>query len=398
LSVSSVSLGSIFWIFFRIACTSFGGFMAMISVIENVVVERKRLLTHAEMLEGISLASLLPGPVAVNVVTYVGYRLRGGAGALVAASAAILPAFAFVVALSAAYFAWGQIPAISRLFLGFIPAVTAIIVVAAWNMSRQAVSGWRETLLALAAAGALLGFGSFYITVAIILAAGVIGWLWLGIPKARPPRSARVSPRAKTTPGSKSGLDAHLFAWLMPTAAAPFWMFEPSLLLKLLLVFAGMSVMLFGGGYVFVPMIQQVVVDSQGWVTAQEFVDGIALGQVTPGPILVSAAFIGYKVAGFAGAVVATLGIFAPPALLMVAATHGLERIKRSAVIRAALRGIRPAVVGMIFAAAFVVGKTAAPVWISAALFAGTLYALLRYRVEAVWLIPASGLLGLALY
>ena len=170
------------------------------------------------------------------------------------------------------------------------------------------------------------------------------------------------------------------------------------MLMKLFLVFAGMSVMLFGGGYVFIPMIQQIVVNGHGWVTQQEFVDAIAMSQVTPGPILVSAAFIGYKVAGFAGAVVATIGIFGPPAVVMVVASNALERIKKSPVVRAALRGVRPAVIGMIFAAAWYVGRTAQPVWISVVIFVVSLVALLRFKVDAVWVIPAAGLVGLISY
>jgi chromate transporter len=178
----------------------------------------------------------------------------------------------------------------------------------------------------------------------------------------------------------------------------PWWNVDPAILMKLGAVFAGMSVMLFGGGYVFIPMIQEIVVTNQKWVTSQEFVDGIALGQITPGPILVSAAFIGLKVAGLAGATVATAAIFAPPAVLMVVASNAFERLQRSRAIQAALRGVRPAVIGMIFAAAVVVGQTAVPVWYSIAFFAVALYALIRFRVEAVWIIPAAGAAGWWLY
>jgi chromate transporter len=389
-----VSLPTLFWIFFKIACTSFGGFMAMISVVENVVVERRRLMSHTDMLDGISLASLLPGPVAVNLVVYVGYRLRGGAGALVSALGAVLPSFAFIVILSIAYFQWGQLPVVSKLFLAFIPAVTAIIVSAAWNMSRKAVTGWREGALMVGATAALLGIGGFYSTLAIILVAGVIGWWWFRAPKLG---AGGGKGRVRRAPVPKAGMSANLLLF-QGSMVASLLSFEPALTLKLLLVFAGMSVMLFGGGYVFIPLIQEIVVDGHHWVTTQEFIDAIAMGQITPGPILVSAAFIGLKVAGFAGAIAATIGIYLPPALLMVASTRLLEIIKKSQAIRAALRGIRPAVVGMIVAAAFVVGKTALPVWVSVAIFAGALYALLRFRLEAVWIIPASGLLGLALY
>lgn len=389
-----ISLSSLFWIFFRIACTSFGGFMAMISVVENVVVERKKLLTHQSMLDGISLASMLPGPVAVNVCTYVGYRLRGRMGALVAATAAILPAFVLVVALSAAYFRWGQIPAVSKLFMGFIPAVTAVIVAAAWNMSRKSLTGLREEAIAIAAFAALLGIGGFYSTLGIILGAGVIGWLLF---RTSPGPAAPPPDKKPAAPGTSFSVNALLLS-TAPMVQIPWWSVDPAILMKLGAVFAGMSVMLFGGGYVFIPMIQEIVVTNQKWVTSQEFVDGIALGQITPGPILVSAAFIGLKVAGLAGAVVATTAIFAPPAVLMVVASHAFERLQRSRAIQAALRGVRPAVIGMIFAAAVVVGQTAVPVWYSIALFAVALYALIRFRVEAVWIIPAAGAAGWWLY
>jgi chromate transporter len=178
----------------------------------------------------------------------------------------------------------------------------------------------------------------------------------------------------------------------------PWWNLDPAILTKLFAVFAGMSIMLFGGGYVFIPLIQEIVVNHQQWVTTQEFIDGIALGQITPGPILVSAAFIGLKVAGFAGAVVATIAIFAPPALLMVVASGAYARLQHSSAIQASLRGVRPAVIGMIFAAAVVVGRSAVPVWYSIAIFAVALFALIRIRVEAVWVIPAAGAAGWLLY
>jgi len=388
-----VSLWTLFWVFFRIACTSFGGFMAMISVVENVVVERKKLMAHHDILDGISLASLLPGPVAVNLVVYVGYRLRGGAGALVSALGAVLPSFAFIVILSIAYFRWGQVPVVNKLFMGFIPAVTAIIVSAAWNMSRKSIVGVREGAIALAAFAGLLGVGGFYSTLAIIAAAGAIGWIWF-----------RKSPGASSTPeqkpaGPKPRLDANaLMLNVAPLTSIPLWSLDPALVMKLFAVFASMSVMLFGGGYVFIPLIQEIVVSHHKWVTSQEFVDAIAMGQITPGPILVSAAFIGLKVAGFVGAVAATVGIYLPPALLMVTSTHALERIKRSVAIQAALRGVRPAVIGMIFAAAVVVGRTSVPVWYSVLIFAVALYALVRWRLDAVWIIPIAGAAGWWLY
>jgi chromate transporter len=369
-----VSLWTLFWMFFRIACTSFGGFMAMISVVQNVAVERRKLLSHQDMLDGISLASILPGPVAVNVVAYVGHRLRGGVGAFVSAFAAVLPAFAFIILLGIAYFEWGQMPAVGKVFAGFVPAVTAIIVAAAWNMGRKAVTGMREGVLTLAAAAALLGIGGFFITVGIIVVAGVLGWWWFREP---PAPGAKAAKKKKSPARTRANLS---FLTTAPAMVAPLASLEPGLLLKLFVTFAGMSLLLFGGGYVFIPMIQEIVVDGQGWVTQQEFVDAVAMGQVTPGPILISAAFI------------------APSAVLMVVCTGLLARVKESVAVKAALRGVRPAVVGMIAAASVVIGKTAAPEWMSAVILAAALLALMRFRVDAVWIIPIAGAVGYLVY
>ncbi len=394
-----ITLGSLFWIFFRIAWTSFGGFMTMVSVVQDAVVDRRKLLTQQDMLDGLSLASILPGPVAVNVVAYVGYRLRGASGAFIAAFASILPAFVIFLAFSLAYFRWGHIPSVGRVFMGFVPAVTAVIAGAVWNMGRKSIVGVREALLAIAAAVALVGINGFFTTLGIIVVAGVVGWLWFREPKTNgaPAAPARGKPdsdvEAKKTQASGSAAHLALLAG-SPGVIAPFTTFDPNLIGKIFATFAGMSLFLFGGAYVFIPLIQQIVVDGQHWVTHQEFVDAVAMGQVTPGPVLVSAAFIGLKVAGLAGAVAATAGIFVPSAIVMILCSRLLDRIKKSAIVKAALRGIRPAVVGMIAAAVVSVAKTAAPVWLSAVIFAAALIALLRFRVEAVWIIPAAGAVG----
>lgn len=371
--------------------------MALISVVQNYAVERKKLLRHEDMLNGISLATILPGPVAVNVVAYTGYRIRGSMGAIVCAFGVILPSFLLLLALSFAYFNYGQIPAVEKLFKGFIPAVAAIILVAAWNMGVKTIKGLREAIIAALALGLLLGIGGFAITLLIVVVSGLAGWLFLshGGGQSQPKTSS--DDKNKNKERHEEGAGKKLIG-LAPIAAAPFLSMEIAMAAKLFTVFAGMSLLLFGGGYVFIPLIQQIVVDGNGWVTQREFVDGIALGQVTPGPILISAAFIGYKVGGILGSATATAGIFAPPALLMVLSTRFFDRIKHSQGIASGLKGIRSAVIGMIAGAAFVVGRTADPNWISLLIFAATLIALLRFKIEVAWIIPAAGIIGILLY
>ena len=393
----SVSLSYLFWNFLKIGSTAFGGFMALVSVIENIIVGRRKLLTHEDMLDGISLASVLPGPVAANVVAYVGYRLRGGIGALITATAVLLPSFILVVALTIAYLQAGEIPAVNKAFAGFIPAVVAIIISAATRMSKKAIKGWREISIAAVAAILLKTIGGFYITLIVILSAGFIGWFCFRGKVAKNLAENPLNNETEPLEIKKIIIPLLILAGILLLSLIPLPLGEDSLA-KLFVTFSGMSLMLFGGGYVFIPMIQEVVVNSYGWVTQTEFSNAIAMGQITPGPILISAAFIGYVVKGIVGAAVATVGIFFPPALLMVTMSHLLDRIKNSVVIQAALKGIRPAVIGMIFTAALVVGQTAQIHWASLLIFAASLTAIWKLRLEVVLIIPIAGLIGLFLY
>lgn len=401
----TLSLPSLFWEFLRIGSVAFGGFMALIAVIENVVVKRRGVLDHREMLDAISLANLLPGPQAVNVVAFVGYRLRGGAGALVATTAVILPSFFLLLGLSYLYLQYGEILALQKAFQGFVPAVAAVVLSVAWRMGRKTVTGTREALLVVISAVVLalvpLQY-KVYVPPVIIGVFAVIGLLWFS-------SSAAVAPPAAVA-GSRLSWYRFLITVGLLAALVLLWFFplplgEESLLL-LTLTFASMSLMLFGGGYVFIPIIGSIVVGQYGWLTQQEFTDGIAMGQITPGPILISATFIGYKVAGLAGATLSTIAIFAPPALLMVTASKALDRIRHSGATRAAMRAIHCGVIGMILVAAWVILRTAVPawpidpaaVWPTLLIFSGALVALIRFNLDVVWIIPTAGLLGYLLY
>ncbi len=394
-----ISLWSLFWIFVKIGCIAFGGFTALIAVVENEMIGKRKLLDPEEMLNGISLAMLLPGPVAVNVVGYVGYRLRGGPGAFWCATGVTLPAFCLLIALSHVYFAYGEIPVLGKIFSGFIPAVAAIVIATGWGMSKKAVTNWPNYLIGLAAAVVLLEIGGFYITLSIIAGAGVAGLLLYYRKEAGPVgegrpirRESNLSSRV-TFFGSLGLLAIFLVLFSVPIPGLGNDSFA-----RIFVTFSGMSLMLFGGGFVFIPLIQEIVVDGLHWVTGPEFVSAIALGQVTPGPILISAAFIGYKIKGLAGAALATFAIFFPSALLMITASRVLDGIKASKPVQAALKGIRAAVVGMIFAAAVVIGRGSEFHWATPMIFAGCMVALMRYRVDIAWIIPSAGLAGMLLY
>lgn len=393
------SLGFLFFTFLKIGSVAFGGFMALVSVIESVIVERKKLLRHEDMLDGISLANLLPGPLAVNVVAYVGYRLRGGPGALVAACGVLLPSFVLLLVLTRLYFEFGDLETLTAIFAGFTPAVAAVIASVVWRMGKKNLVATPQRALALASAAVLLAIPrehklvTTFAIIAVCAAAGLL--LFRATTEPTPPAEGRPLPLRRMV------LTLSCLAALAVASTLPLEL-DPNGLPRLGLSFGGMSVMLFGGGYVMIPMIQDVVVTQFGWLSEQQFIDGIALGQVTPGPILISATFIGQAVAGFTGALVATVAIFAPPAILMVTASEALDTIKRSPRIAAAMRGIRCGVIGMILSAAWVVLRSAAPQGLgdlgqlafALGVFLASLAALVRWKLDVVWVIPASGLAG----
>lgn len=383
-----VSQFYLFFSFLKIGASAFGGFMALISAVENVFVTRAKHVGHKDMLDGISLASMLPGAVAVNVVAYVGYRLRGLPGVAISVVAVILPSFFLMLVLANIYERWGEMSAIANIFKGFIPAVVAVIVATAWNLARKTIIGWKQFLICLAAIAALNISSNFLVTVGVVAISGLMGLIFFR-KKPGDEEQVDVSAEAKRTSTLNSFTPVPLVVLAGLSGGA---------LGQLFLVFASMSLMLFGGGYVFIPLIQEIVVSGYGWLTQKEFVDAIAMGQITPGPILISAAFIGHKVAGVAGATVATAGIFLPSIMLMVFCSTMMEQLKGSKVFQSVLAGIRPAVIGLIAAAAIIVARTAPANMFSVAIFIIALFLLVRFRTPVAAVILPSGFAGWVLY
>jgi chromate transporter len=419
-TTARVSLGTLFWIFLKIGSVTFGGFMALISVIADIMVERRKLLKQEDMLDCISLANLLPGPQGVNCVAYVGYRLRGGLGALVSAVGVLLPTCMFVVVLTGLYVAYAsKVAVLSHLFAGFTPAVAAVIVSVVYRMAKGVLKGQPEVILAILAALALLAAPRsirLYVTFGIVSSFGLAGYVLF--------RRSNVcaSVRPAHLPWARL-LGTLVVLGLLIVAFLAHPPLAPRSLAQLALTFSGLSLLLFGGGYVFIPMIQDVVVTNYGWLTTQQFLDGVALSQVTPGPILVIATFIAQKVMmeqsgllyGLLGAIVGTVSIFTPPAVLMITASMALDYIKQSPGVQATMRGIRCSVLGLIAVAALIILDTSLPpwpgslsvrtltdylsaLWPTVVIFVTALVALVECNLDLVWLIPAAGLLGLLLY
>ena len=394
-----VSLWELGKLFLKIGSVAFGGFLSLISVIETECVARRQLLSQEEMLNGITLAQLLPGPMAVNVVAYVGYRTRGIAGAFVSASAVLLPSFLLLLLLSHLYLRYGQIEVMEKLFRGFLPAVAAVVLSVFFRMARKQLDGTCAWIIAGIAALCLFlsppGL-RLYVSLFLIAAGGIAG------------RCLFLSLLTETKKQTRFSLRS-LIPFL-PLAVLPLFPFLPETVFQkglsgLCLTLSGLSVLLFGGGYVFIPMIGDVLVAQREWVSEQEFLDAIAMGQMTPGPILISAAFFGFKMAGIWGALLATAAMFTPPAILMLLSTRLLDFFQHSPAFAAVLRGIRLVVVGMLFAASFSILQTTLPLpaafstWApSLFLFAVSWIALTHFKQDIIRVVPVAGLSGYFLY
>ncbi|WP_166417814.1 chromate efflux transporter [Cochlodiniinecator piscidefendens] len=398
-----LSLWRLFLVFFKIGCISWGGYMALISVVRSEIVDRHKFLDDTELMDGVALAMLLPGPVAVNVVAYVGNKMRGTIGAAICAFAVILPSFFFMLGFAVLYFTWGELVIADKALAGVLPAVAAIILNAALKMRGKALRGPLDWAVAIAAATLLLTVGGILMVVLIIVGAATIGMM-RGSPEAEGTQSNESVSHATPKFGTGTAISIAFLALCLGLFLVLPQLDISSVLLQLFSVFSGMSLLLFGGGYIFIPMIQEAVVHAQAWLTTDEFAASIALGQVTPGPILISATFIGYKVAGIAGAVLATVAIFLPPAVLIIVFSNQLERISHMAYFKAAQAGIRPAICGMIVSAA--VGLLLAinfgdDMWrnmIPVAIFLASLFTLIQLKKDEVWVIVGAAILGMLLF
>jgi len=364
--------------------------MSLIAMMRNKMVVRDKSISDDLITEGISLASMLPGPVAVNVVTYVGFYVAGIAGALVSMTAVLLPSFLLVLALTWLYLHAGSAFQIDDILKGIFPVVAGIIFATGISMGKKICTSWRHYIIATASFAAVYFFNSYWAILLALASSAVAGTLLFKPPVEPRVASARSWKRVATWLGA--------FALGLLTTI---WLSSGTLLGKIFEQFSVVSLSLFGGGYVMIPILKSMLVDQLAWITDQEFVYGISVGQVTPGPILVSATFFGYKMAGLTGAIVATVAIFTPSAILMLLLSAIFDALKHSQVVQAALAGVRPCVVGLIIYSGLSIlithiqGTHAA---LTLSITAVSFFLVFRFNASNVLLILGGATIGYLLY
>lgn len=430
---ASVSVAEAFWYWLKLGFISFGGPTGQIAIMHQDLVERRRWISERRFLHALNFCMLLPGPEATQLATYIGWIMHRGWGGVIAGTLFLLPSLVMLAALSWIYLAYGNLPLVAGLFYGIKPAVTAIVLVAAYRIGSRALKNAVLWAISLAAFVAIFAFHVPFPY--IVLGAGIIGYL-----------GGRIAPNRFVTGGhgtAQKSYGAALIDDATPTPAHALFRwprFVRALVLFLLLwagalaalagafgwqstlaqmgwFFTKAALLTFGGAYAVLPYVYQGAVEHYGWLTATQMIDGLALGETTPGPLIMVVAFVGFVgawtqavlgpearvLAGCAGALAAGFFTFLPSFLFillggpLVESTHGNLRYT------APLTGITAAIVGVIAnLAVFFAWHVFWPQGFggrfdtfSALIGAAALASLWRYKTGMIPVILASGLVGL---
>jgi chromate transporter len=388
ISARPPSYGRLSAVFLRLSLLGFGGPNVHLALMLDEVVERRRWLDREHFLQLISLTSILPGPNSSEVAIHVGYTRRGWRGALVTGLSFLAPTFVLVVLLSFVYFKYGTVPAVGDVFWALKPVVVALILTAGWKLGKAAITD--RVLLALAGGGLAVALLLDAWEVAAMAVGGAVTWLIY-----RRGASGEQSAPAHAEPSGQDGKARGTERKAPALMLAPLGtLFAGGEIGRLFVLMLWTGSVLFGGGYMLVALLEPVVVGQYGWLTTEQFLDGIPLTQAVPGPIVTLVAFVGYGVAGVPGAFVATFGIYLPSFAAVLAVAPLLERWRHVEGLRAVLRGVNAIVVGAILGVALSLLPAAVPDPVAAFLFVAALVAGSRFGVGAVWLVGAGLLVG----
>jgi chromate transporter len=379
----------------KLGTFGFGGPVALVGYMHRDLVERRGWISEAEYKEGLALAQLMPGPLAAQLAIYLGYVHYGVLGATLIGVGFVLPSFLMVLAIGWAYRAYGGLPWMQAVFFGIGPAVIAIILISAYKLTLKTIG--KDALLA---AIFVVSLATTVVTQSeiawLFLGAGVVAWL------VKTPRPTR-GPINDSTPPPMTGGQALIALPLLAfsTTTQP----AAGILWKIAVYFAEAGAFVFGSGLAIVPFLYGGVVKEYGWLTEQQFLDAVAVAMITPGPVVITVAFIGFLVAGLAGAIVAALATFLPCYLLtIIPAPYFKMHGKRPGIV-AFVDGVTAAAVGAIAGAVIVLGQRTLmhdpwrPSQLKWLVFAATLAVLLRFRkLPEPVIILAAAAAGLVLF
>ena len=361
--------------FLRLGLLGFGGPVALVGQMERELVTEKGWVSKEQMREAIAICQSLPGPLAIQVGIYISYLRNGFWGAWAGGWSFIFPNFVIVAALGSLYVYFGGLKPVTAIFYGVSPAVIALILHSCYRLAKLGMEDWLQWVITAVC---------FAVTVLLqaevallFLGAGVIGILYYG-QFLRPTSATPLLAAAPLAP-------------VAPVASA-------STLTKLLLFFLKAGALTFGSGLVIVPFLQQGVVQQYGWLNERDFLVAVAVGMISPGPVVITATFVGYLVAGFWGSLTATIGIFFPSFILVLVAAPILARHRTNRNVQGFVKGAYAAAIGTILGACVLLGCIAIGDWLTILIGLGALIALFRWKVSNPLLMAVTAALGLIAY
>jgi len=362
-------------LFTRLGFTAFGGPAAHIAMMHDEVVVRRQWLDEQHFLDMIGAVNLVPGPNSTEMALHIGSVRAGWRGLIVAGACFILPAVLIVLALAWAYVEYGATPQASALLYGIKPVIIAIVLQALIRLGQKAVHG------PLLATAGIAVFALYLLGVNELVLLFGIGALVAVVTMAR----RGLAGQAALLPLLSLGA---LTAAVEQAAAIS--------LTQLFLVFLKIGALLYGSGYVLLAFLRNDLVVNLGWLTDQQLLDAVAIGQFTPGPVFTTATFVGYLVAGLPGAIVATVGIFLPAFCFVAVLNRMVPAMRRSPWSAALLDGVNVAALGLMAGVTWQLGRAAIFDWLTALLAIGAALVLFRFKINSAWLVLAGGVIGLA--
>jgi chromate transporter len=371
---------------FKLGATSYGG-IGIMGIMQAELQEKRKWVAKDRFLEGLAVANILPGATAVQLGIFLGYARGGWWGGLLGGVCFVLPGFFVMLALTIVYAGLGATPIARGAFYGLGPVVLGLFAVAVYRLGRSAASTMPEAVVGVMAAAASIGTPLGI--VAILVLAGGVGLLLF---QATRPTTLVAAISLVLILAVVAG------AWWLPTSALVSAVSvgnpNPKSLLDIGAYFLEVGAFTIGGGLTMIAFIQDQVVRQFGWLTPEEFIGGLALGQLTPGPVLMIAAYVGYKVAGAAGAAVAAAAVFLPSFILMLAILPVFDRVRKLAWVRAVMKGMAPAVIGVLAVSLVRLAPAALPDPIAIVILAATVTALMVFQIGAFKLMVGGAILG----
>ena len=372
---------------FQLGATSYGG-PAIMGVMQNELQERRKWVSKERFLEGLAVANMVPGATATQLGIFLAYARGGWWSALLGGLCFVFPAFVIMLALTIAYANFGVTPLARSALYGLGPVVIGLFAVALYRLAKTAATTVAEVIIdiAAAAASATTRIG----IVAILVLAGCAGLLVFH----RGPSGARV----RAVAGLLFVAVLSIALWRSTSSSVttgPGWTPNPKSLVHIGLFFLKVGAFTIGGGLPMIAFIQDQVVEKFGWLTPREFIDGLALGQLTPGPsVLMIAAYVGYKLTGLGGAIVAAAAAFLPSFVIMLTILPGLDRVRQLAWMKAMMKGMAPAVIGVLAVSLVRLSPAAVGDPLALLILIGTVAATLALRIGAFKLMTGGAVLS----